>query len=146
MREEAHRVLNENCSDFEEPAAQMKVPIPAPRFRVRETLKGMRIVIPHKWSWGVFLVIPVEMSLLGFFGYMLFRSLIGVLASPKGWAPKILLTLFSVVWFFAAWTKPVSVVVEPRWASPFGSAQWRRGAASRTLWYQPDAKIGGAGI
>lgn len=77
----------------------MKVRIEPVRFRTEEASEGLRLVIPRKWRWGVFLALPVELSLFAFFAYLLFKSWISVIFAPGSLAPKLLITGFSLVWF-----------------------------------------------
>ena len=79
----------------------MKVPIEPVRFRIEGASEGLRFVIPQKWSWGIFVGVPVELSLFAVFAYLLFRIWISTVFAPSSFAPKIFLTLFSLVWFIA---------------------------------------------
>jgi hypothetical protein len=78
----------------------MKVRIQPARFCIEEASEGIRIIIPRKWSWVVFVVLPLELSLFAFFAYILFRSWISVLAAPGPLLPKLFLTAFSLVWLY----------------------------------------------
>lgn len=77
----------------------MKVRLQPARFRIEGSSEGLRLVIPSKWSWYVFLALPLELSLFGVFAYLLFRSWIAVVFAPGSLAPKLFLTAFSLLWF-----------------------------------------------
>lgn len=77
----------------------MKVRIQPVRFRVDGASEGLHFVIPRKWSWAVFMAMPVELSLFGFFASLLFRSWISVVFAHGSLAPKLFLTGFSAIWF-----------------------------------------------
>lgn len=61
-------------------------------------MEGLRLVIPRKWKWGVFLALPVELSLFAFFAYLLFKSWVAVIFAPGSLAPKLFIMMFSLVW------------------------------------------------
>ena len=77
----------------------MKVPIEPVGFRIEGPSEGLRFVIPQKWKWGVFLALPVELSLFTFFAYLLFKIWISVVFAPGSLALKVFISLFSLVWF-----------------------------------------------
>ncbi len=77
----------------------MKVRIQPVGFRLDEASEDLRFIIPRKWSWGVFLVMPVELSLFAFFANLLFKSWISVIFAHGSLWPKLFLTGFSVIWF-----------------------------------------------
>jgi hypothetical protein len=76
----------------------MKVPVQPVRYRIEETSGRVRIIIPRKWSWSVFVVMPLELSLFAFFAYMLFRIVFSALVTSGPILPRIFITLFSIVW------------------------------------------------
>jgi hypothetical protein len=78
----------------------MKVPVQPVRFRIEEASEGVRISIPRKWSWGILVVLPLELSFFAFFAYFLFCAWISSLFGPGPVAPKLFLTLFSAVWLY----------------------------------------------
>lgn len=77
----------------------MRVPIEPVGFRIEGPSEGLRFVIPQKWKWGVFLALPVELSLFAFFAYLLFKIWISVVFAHGSFAPKAFISLFSLIWF-----------------------------------------------
>ena len=77
----------------------MKVPIEPIGFRIEGPSEGLRFVIPQKWRWGVFLALPVELSLFAFFAYLLFKIWISVVFAHGSLVSKAFISLFSLIWF-----------------------------------------------
>ena len=77
----------------------MKVRIEPICFRIEGPSEGVRFVIPQKWRWGVFLALPVELSLFAFFAYLLFKIWISVVFAHGSLVSKAFISLFSLIWF-----------------------------------------------